>query len=155
MITNSDLANKFSDHLLADATLTAAWVADTGEEPTVIIGEDTRNMPGADDAPCIVIVPGTNRGGQESSEYVYSVSVDWLISDDSVTESGRSKKYNGLLKSDRLGEAIWTSLCGASSIIALTDRTFAVAALEQFPLFLGMMDITINVPQLIGAEITL
>ena len=155
MITISDLLNEFSDRLLADTELTAAFVTETGAQPTVIIGEDARNMPGPDDAPCIVVTPGTSRGGQESGEYVYSMSIDWLISDDSVTESGRSKKYGGPLKSDRLGEAIWKSLCAASANIALSDRTYAVATLEQFPLVIGMMDITINVPQLIGAEITL
>jgi len=155
VITISDLLNKFHDHLLADTVLTAAFVTETDAAPTVIIGEDARNMPGPDDAPCIVITPGMSRGGQETAEYVYSMSVDWLISDDSVTEGVRSKKYDGTLKSDRLGEAIWKSLCGASSNIALSDRTYAVAALEQFPLVIGMMDITINVPQLIGAELTL
>lgn len=155
MITISDLLNKFSDKLLADAVLTAAFVTETGAQPTVIIGEDARNMPGPEDAPCIVITPGMSRGGQESGEYVYSISVDWLISEESVTESGRSKKYDGPLTSDRLGEAIWQSLCAASANIALSDRTYAVAALEQFPLIIGMMDITINVPHLIGAEINL
>lgn len=155
MITISDLLTAFQDRLLADTVLTAAFVTETGTEPTVIIGEDARNMPGPDDAPCIAITPGMSRGGQESGEYVYSVSVDWLISDDSVTEGFRSKTYTGLLKSDRLGEEIWRSLCDVSPHIALSDRTFAVAALEQFPLVIGMMDITINVPQLIGAEISL
>lgn len=155
MITISDLLNAMSARLLADTTLTAAFVTETGSEPTVIVGEDTRNMPGPDDAPCIIITAGMSRGGQESSEYVFSVSVDWLISEESVTENDRSKVYDGPLKSDRLGEAIWSSLCGVSPNVALSDRTYGIATLEQYPLVIGMMDITINVPQLIGAEITL
>jgi len=155
VITLSDLLNKFHDHLLADDVLSAAFVTETDAEPTVIIGEDTRNRPGADDAPCIILVPGQSTGGQESSMYEFSISVDWLIADDSVTEDARSKKYDGPLKADRLGEAIWKSLGEASSQIALSNRVYAVAAVEQFPLIIGMMDITINVPHVIGAEITL
>jgi len=150
MIKISDILELFRDTLHDDATLNAWTTANLGADPTIYVGIDAQNPPGIDDTPFVTLTPEANQEGQEVNFFNYSVVVNWAINNGAKTESGRKVTYDGFLVIDDFGEQIWTSLTGASNSIALSERTFAVEAIEFWPLLVGQMSIRINVPQLIG-----
>ena len=141
--------------LAADAAL-LAWCATHYVPPKIQIGLDERNRPGPEDCPVIVIRPDSARLGQTQSEDSFTILIDWAVYDETISDAGPARVYTAVRRVDELGVLIWSSLVsGFSDRVALDRTEYALETVERFPLVLGGMDITINVPRVIGAEITL
>lgn len=150
------IVDKMSAVLAADTEL-AAWVDEKYDKPlTILVGLDERNRPGPDSCPLILIRPESQGLSQSASEQSHRVQVDWAVFDDAVTVAGTVTVYTGVRRVDEMGRLIWDALrSGISSHVAMDQAEYVLETVERFPLLLGGMDITINVPQVIGAEINL
>ncbi len=150
------IVDKMSAVLASDTDL-AAWVDEKYDKTlTILVGLDERNRPGPESCPLILIRPDGQGLGQSSGQIDHRVQIDWAVHDDAVTTTGGVTEYTGVRRVDEMGRLIWDALCsGISSHVAMDQAEYVLETVERFPLLLGGMDITINVPQLIGAEITL
>ena len=155
-ISLMDIVDKMTAVLAADAALTD-WADDKYDKAvTILIGLDERNRPGPEACPLILIRPDRQDTGQSVTEMKHRVQIDWAVHDDTVTTTGTVTEYTGVRRVDEMGRLIWAALCaGISSHVAMDQAEYVLETVERFPMLLGGMDITINVPQLIGAEITL
>lgn len=155
-ISLMDIVDKISATLAADAELTA-WADEKYEKAvTILVGLDERNKPGPASCPLILIRPDRQGLGQSVAGMDHRVQIDWAVHDDTVTTTGSVTEYTGVRRVDEMGRLIWDALRGGiSGHVAIDQAEYVLETVERFPLLLGGMDITINVPQLIGAEITL
>lgn len=155
-ISLMDIVDKISTVLAADAAL-IAWADDKYDKVlTILVGMDERNRPGPDACPLILIRPERQDLGQSIGESSHRIQIDWAVFDDTVTTSGTVTEYTGVRRVDEMGRLIWAALCeGISPQVAMDQAEYVLETVEKFPMLLGGMDITINVPQLIGAEINL
>lgn len=155
-ISLMDIVDKIVAVLAADAALTA-WADDKYDTTvTILIGLDERNRPGQELCPLILIRPDRQDLGQSVTEMQHRVQIDWAVHDDAVTTTGTVTEYTGVRRVDEMGRLIWDALCaGISSHVVMDASEYVLETVERFPLLLGGMDITINVPCVIGAEITL
>jgi hypothetical protein len=155
-ISLMDIVDKISTVLAADAALIAWADAKYDKALTILVGVDQRNRPGPESCPLILIRPERQDLSQSSSEQTHRVQVDWAVFDDTVTTTGTITEYTGVRRVDEMGRLIWAALqSGISAHVAMDQSEYVLETVEAFPLLLGGMDITINVPQLIGADITL
>lgn len=157
MITLTDIVQKMRNILTATDSEFHTWAMSIlGSHPAVFVGLDVRNPPGSADCPMIVIRPISMDGGQESSERSYQVAVDWGLVDESVSSTAGATEFPGLYTVDGFGLAIWSALTGSfSSSVALSRSDYSLDPVEFFPMLLGGMDITITLPTVMGAEISL
>lgn len=155
-ISLMDIVDKIVTVLAANAAL-IAWADDKyGKALTILVGMDERNRPGPESCPLILIRPERQDLSQSSSEQAHRVQVDWAVFDDTVATTGTVTEYTGVRRVDEMGRLIWAALqSGISTHVAMDQSEYVLETIEKFPLLLGGMDITINVPQLIGADITL
>lgn len=155
-ISLMDIVDKISTVLAADTALTA-WAGDKYDATvTILVGMDERNRPGPDLCPLILIRPDRQDLGQSVTQMQHRLQIDWAVHDDTVTTTGTVTEYTGVRRVDEMGRLIWDALCsGISGHVAMDQAEYVLETVERFPLLLGGMDITITVPQVIGAEITL
>ncbi|MDO9584745.1 MAG: hypothetical protein Q7J24_16820 [Desulfomicrobium sp.] len=155
-ISLMDIVDKISAVLAADAEL-AEWADENFDKTvTILVGLDERNRPGPASCPLILIRPDGQGLGQSSGQIEHRVQIDWAVHDATVTTAGGITEYTGVRRVDEMGRLIWSALCaGISGHVAMDQAEYVLETVERFPLLLGGMDITINVPQLIGAVITL
>jgi hypothetical protein len=155
-ISLMDVVDKISAVLAADAAL-AAWADDKYDTTVaILVGMDERNRPGPELCPLILIRPDRQDIGQSVTQMQHRVQIDWAVHDDTVTTAGTVTEYTGVRRVDEMGRLIWDALCsGISDHVAIDQSEYVLEIVENFPMLIGGMDITINVPQLIGAEITL
>ena len=155
-ISLMDIVDKIVTVLAADAALTAWADAKYDKTVTILVGMDERNRPGPDACPLILIRPERQDLSQSAAEQSHRVQVDWAVFDDTVTTTGTVTEYTGVRRVDEMGRLIWAALqSGISSHVIMDQSEYVLETIEKFPLLLGGMDITINVPQIIGADITL
>lgn len=155
-ISLMDIVDKISAVLAADAAL-IAWANEKYNKAlTVLVGMDERNRPGPDACPLILIRPERQDLGQSIGESSHRIQIDWAVFDETVTTTGTVTEYTGVRRVDEMGRLIWDALrSGISNHVAMDQSEYVLETVEKFPLLIGGMDIAINVPQLIGAEITL
>lgn len=155
-ISLMDVVDKVVTALSTNAAL-IAWADATYDKTiTILVGLDERNRPGPETCPLILVRPESQSLGQGAAEMQHRVQIDWAVYDDATTTSGTVTEYTGVRRIDEMGRLVWDALkAGVSDEVAMDRSEYVLETVERFPMLLGGMDITINVPQLIGAEITL
>lgn len=156
MIDVHDILTLFASKIAASTDIDT-WCASnfSGKDLTIFIGVDTREPPGKAHAPFVVLQPGPALEGDEVSTFQYQVTVDWCIVDEGVTITGTTRKISGLEKVDALGRMILAALRPASANVTLSSWNYTVEQVEFFPMIMAGLDLTLNVPHLIGGELSL
>ncbi len=163
MITLEQIITAMAAELLADTAL-AAWITATygTAHPTwtlhVQVGEDGANPPDAASGPVVVITPEF-RGctlGEDVATHAYRVNVDWLVEDCGIDISTTGLRvYEGTYHVDQLGQLIYAALLGISESVTLSQAEYGIDAALTWPLCVGGMTVTLDVPNIIGAEVAL
>lgn len=155
MINVNDILELFGTKIAA-STAIDTWCQTTfGKDLTVFIGVDTREPPGKAHAPFVVLQPGPAQEGDEVSTFSYQVTVDWCLVDEGATVTGNVHRIDGLEKIDVLGRMILEELRPASANVTLSAWNYTVEQVEFFPMIMAGLDLTLNVPHLIGGSISL
>lgn len=155
MINVNDILDLFSSKLAATAALDAWCQEKFGKDATIFVGVDLREPPGKAHAPFIVLQPGPAQEGDEVSTFSYQVTVDWCIVAETSTVTGNVRKVDGLALSDELGRIILEALRPASPNVTLSAWNYTIEQIEFFPMIMAGLDLTLNVPHLIGGSISL
>lgn len=155
MINTRDIMDLFATTLAGTAALDAWCQTNFTKDAAIFVGFDVREPPGKAHAPFIVIQPGAAMEGDEVGMYQYNISVDWGVVVETTTTTGQVKEVDGLAKVDEMGRIILDAIRSASSNVVLSSWTYTVEPVEFFPMILAGLDLTLNVPHLIGGQITL
>lgn len=154
-ISLMNIVDKMAEILAADTAL-QAWCATHYKAPIIQIGLDTREPPQAEDMPVILVRPTDQGLGPQNDDEPHTVQVDWGVHDDTVTVTGLVKEYVGVRRVDEMGRLIWAALdTGLPPVLSLTRTEYVLETVEKFPMCLGGMDITINVPAMLSGHLTL
>ncbi|MCE5306361.1 MAG: hypothetical protein LLG20_01845 [Acidobacteriales bacterium] len=158
MITLEQILDKMAEVLLANVAL-RTWIEENCQrELTIQIGEDGANPAGAEDCPIVILTPwprGTELG-EDISERQYRVEIDWLLHDDRIdTRTHNLKVYQGVYAADQLGQLVYAALLEFSNSVTISKADYGIDAVLTWPLIAGGMTVFVNVPNLIGAEVTL
>ena len=155
MINTWDILNLFATTLAGTPEVDAWCQTNFSKDATIYLGFDVREPPGEESAPFIVLHPGPAQEGDEERQFSYVVMVDWGIVAETTDNSGGVNSLTGLRLADEFGRIILNALRGANDNISLSSWTYSVEPVEFFPLILAGMVLTINIPHLIGGEISL
>lgn len=155
MIPVNEVVEHYVGALANDAALEAFCQATFGKSPKIFVGVDTRNPPGKADTPFIVFRPGPSAEGDEAGTFQYTFTVDWILVDEGSTTTGGVVVMDGIKKSDDFGQAILAALRGASANVVLSSWTYYIEPVEFWPMYAGNMEVTLNVPHLIGGAVSL
>lgn len=155
MINMRDILDRFATTLAATAALDTWCQTHFGKDATIFVGFDVRDPPGKTSAPFIILQPGAANEGDEMGMFTYMVTVDWCIVVDTSTTAGQVREIDGLKLADELGRIILEALRGASQNVVLSSWNYSIEPVEFFPMIMAGLDITLNVPHLIGGRVEL
>lgn len=143
---------------IADDSAIRTWCRTYyGRDVFVQKGIDGSNPPGQDSFPLVVLGPGSEPSemGEESAVWSASVAIDWALFDETECQDEGTKEYSGLRRSDELGQLIRTVVKAAASSVSMSRCQYALDPISMHPVYGGTMAVTIEYPNLIGAEMTL
>jgi hypothetical protein len=155
MINVNDILELFATKLAASTALDAWCQTNFGKDLTIFLGVDVREPPGKAFAPFVVLQPGPAQEGDEVSMFSYQVTVDWCIVQEETTVTGNVRRIKGLELCDDMGRLILDELRPASVNVTLSTWNYTVEQVEFFPMIMAGLDLTLNVPHLIGGSISL
>lgn len=125
-----------------------------GRMPTIQVGLDQRNPPEPEECPLILVRPATQRTGDE--DIGNALQIDWAVYDERVQITGLVKEYVGVRRVDEMGRLILAALeAGLPAVLSMATTEYVLETVERFPLLLGNMDITINVPAMLSGQLEL
>lgn len=155
MINTWDILELFAAKLAASTDLAEWCNTNLGKEPTIFLGIDLRDPPGRDSAPFIVLQPAPAQEGDEVSTFRYLVTVDWCLVEEGSTTTGNVRAMDGPKLAEAMGRLILDELRVASANVTLSSWTYTLEQVEFFPMIMAGLDLTLNVPHLIGGSISL
>lgn len=155
MINMRDILDRFATTLAGTAELDGWCQTHFGTDATIFVGFDVRDPPGKANVPFIILQPGAANEGDEMGQFTYIVTVDWCITSETSTTTGQVREMDGLKLIDELGRIIVEALRGASQNVVLSSWNYTIEPVEFFPMIMAGLDITLNVPHLIGGRVEL
>lgn len=145
LITISDVLTAAKTALRADTDI-AAWVTSNyATTLKIYVGEDATNPPGENDAPFVVLTPGTvpYEMGTASMTREPVIEVDFGVLDRGITkaDSDFTVTHDGLLKADALGNLIRVCLQTALGEEYFRSCNYLLDAALRWPLIEGGMTV--------------
>lgn len=157
MISIMDLTDAYRAALVASPVIRAWCRLHYGRHLSVQVGMDGSNPPGQEDFPLAVLSPGSDPSeqGEESAVQSVSLDIDWAVLEERETVTETTREYNGVRRSDELGQLIREVLKSATTQVSLSRCQYALDPVSMHPVYGGSMAVTVEYPNLIGAEIVL
>lgn len=151
----TDIVGKWVTLLGASAELAAFCQTNFAKEASIFVNLNEKNKPKVDVAPMIALYPGSKTEGLDSSQYSYTIGLSWVIKDaHGLVKTGNAYEMPDVGVLDDMGQLIYTILATASDNYPVSDLQYAIEPTEFYPLLVGHMEITINVPRILGAGMT-
>lgn len=132
-------------------------IATFGKLAKIYVGIDESNPPGQENCPFVAISCPQRTAGVEAAESTYQLIITFGLTCESITtDSTGDQTIDGLTLMSEMWEKIWLSLvAGFSDNVHLSEEDTTLEGVITFPLFVGASQVNINIPTIIGAEITL
>lgn len=155
----SDILRKFKSVIKDDLMLTAFTQEKYGKAPFLFVGGDLAAPPNESTMPHIVILPGEDPSKEEGAERGnnhYFIGVAWAVHDEQIDDSEENScEFVGLYNCDRMGQLIWESLREFSANCPASMAEYTVYGAGISGVYAGTMLIQIDVPTVMGAEISI
>jgi hypothetical protein len=135
-----------------------AWcIENFGKQAKIFIGIDEGNPPRQEDCPFVAISCPQRMAGVEADTIVYQMIVTFGVTSEDVSiDTNGDQTLIGLTLMSQMWEKLWLALvAGFSDNVFLSEEDTTLEGVITFPMFIGASQININIPNLIGAEITL
>jgi hypothetical protein len=157
MLQFRDITAAAKSAIRADATLEAWSQLKFGKSVKIYVGLDAANPPKESDCPFVALVAPGRKAGVEANDSTYELVVTFgLVCPDITSDVTGDETMEGCGLIGDLWELIWTALVtGFSQNVFLSVEDTTIDGVVTFPLFIGASSININVPAIIGAEISL
>ena len=149
-----EILQKWCDVLSTDQDIIDYCMAKYGKAPTVFVGLDVRDSPGEEDCPLIVVFPGDKNEGLKQANYQYNLSIGFVILQENFTTTGNVREYHGIYEVDDIAQLSLKAVVVASEDYPVSQATIRIDLTEHQPQYAGHMDLTIDIPVTMGAELS-
>jgi len=116
-------------------------------------GYDEKNPPVAADCPYVVLLPGAKLEGAGRTENAYMATIAWCIYNKTPITRGNDIDFPGLIETDYLGQLIIEAIAELNPSCPINDIDYDIDPSSNFPQYPGRMNLTLNIPVLMGTKI--
>lgn len=145
---------KWRDAIANSAAISAFCMEKYHKPLSLYVGIDGKKPPTDKSCPLVIVFPGGKVEGSGEEEYRYTGSIGWSIIQPQVTQQDGITENTGLYEADELGQLILATIAEINPSYPVTRVEYAFESNDFFPQFPGRMDITIQVPVRMGAQIS-
>lgn len=127
-------------------------------EIAIFDSPDDQTLPSEEDCPFVTIYRNEMMLGEAVNSWGYSYEIVVAVSDETVDESlidDLIVKQNGVRRVEELSFLIYDAITKNMPCNGNIDEAKLDIDESQHPLYIGFLDLTINVPQVIGAQVLL
>ena len=114
---------------------------------------DEKNPPIAADCPYVVLLPGAKLEGAGKPENTYMATIAWCVLNKTPIIVGNDILYPGLVETDTLGQLILETVAELNPSCPVNDIDYDIDPSSNFPQYPGRMNLTINIPVVMGVKI--
>lgn len=150
----TDFTQKWRDAIKNSTAISAFCMAHYEKALSLYVGINGKKPPDDGNCPLIIVFPGEKVEGIGESEYHYTGSIGWSIIQPKVTVTNGVSENNGIYEADELGQLILTAIAEINPSYPVSRVDYSFESNVFFPQFPGRMDITIEIPVVMGAQIT-
>lgn len=158
-VTFKNITDQAKAVVKADTALATWCDSKFGRAPKVYIGMDAANPPQESDCPFIAFVVASRKGGMEAGETIFELIVTFgLVCSTMTKDTGEAgdETLEGVNLIGEFWELIWAALAADfSPNVFLSEEDTDIDGVVTFPLFLGASQITIRIPTILGADLSL
>jgi hypothetical protein len=152
VITPKAILEAARDAVKDNAALLAWCASEYESDLTVFVGLDEGNPPGESDCPFVAFFPDRFGIGQERAEHEHGFGMLFGILNETKSETENVVEYRGVYDLSDFWELLWNALVAEfSEEVALSAADAELEPIDLFPLFLGAVDVTLEVTQTLGA----
>ena len=145
---------KWRDAIANSAAISAFCIEKYNKPLSLYVGIDGKKPPTDKNCPLVIVFPGGKVEGGGEAECRYTGSIGWSIIQPGVANQDGITENIGLYEADELGQLILTAIAEINPSYPVTRVEYSFESNEFFPQFPGRMDITIQVPVVMGMQIT-
>ena len=150
----TDFTQKWRDAIKNNAAISDFCMTNYGKSLTLYVGINGKKPPDDENCPLIIVFPGGKTEGISESEYHYTGSIGWSIIQSNVTKTENTTENDGIYEADALGQLILLTIAELNPSHPINRVDYSFESNDFFPQFPGRMDITIEIPLTMGAQIT-
>ena len=150
----TDFTRKWRDAIANSAAISAFCSQKYGKPLSLYVGIDGKKSPTDKNCPLVVIFPGGKTEGIGEGEYSYTGSIGWSIVQPNVTVTDGLAENTGVYEADELGQLILTTIAEINPSYPVTRVDYSFESNDFFPQYPGRMDITIQIPVVMGTQIS-
>jgi len=155
MLTNRAIARKIFETLRDSAAIRAKAEELYGKPHSVYLGFSGSKAPAPENYPAFEIVSWNKERGQNRDSYSFTFSLllsleDALLEDGITTAGIYTEVHQGPEAAEELLDMALTAIRGMGADLDFDDLSFDYDPIEYFPLFVGVLTLTITFPALIG-----
>jgi hypothetical protein len=156
-MTTSDIARKIFKQIRDNADVLALCREKFNANHRVALGMNGRNAPRKNETPAFTVVAAGKSRGEESPDRTFDIKVICLISlEDTAKERTVNgvitKEYEGSEIMEQLLDLVMADLREVSTAVTFAEKKQEYEAVENTPLFLGILDLGVTIPVLIGGH---
>ena len=150
----NDLITTFSAAIMADDTLTA-WAA-VEYDKTVMVFEnyDSRNEPGENDCPLVILYPSMKSGGIAQGDKYHVIGITCVVYDSAMPETVDDVlRFTGGYNVDEMRSMVLDVIkANIPANMHLDSVLSEYNTIEQFPYVSVNMELTFSEPKTIGSD---
>lgn len=148
-----NVARKQAKALRDSESINSYCLEKYGRRPQIRLGYNAKKSPGREDCPVILIPRMSKAEGENESAFRYVTLLGWMICNEQEEDVDGINELIGLEECDKLGQLIYETLVHLNPSYPVTESVYELEAVEFFPQILGEMQITIDIPRIIGAKL--
>lgn len=149
----TDFTRKWRDAIANSAAISAFCTRNYGKPLSLYVGIDGKKPPTDKNCPLVIVFPGGKVEGGGEEEYRYTGSIGWSIVQPKVTVTDGVTENTGIYEADELGQLLLAAIAEINPSYPVTRVDYSFESNDFFPQYPGRMDITIQIPVVVGAQI--
>ena len=145
---------KWRDAIANSAAISAFCIEKYNKPLSLYVGIDGKKPPTDKNCPLVIVFPGGKVEGSGEEECCYTGSIGWSIVQPKVTVTDGLAENTGIYEADELGQLILATVAEINPSYPVTRADYSFESNDFFPQYPGRMDITIQIPVVMGAQIS-
>jgi len=149
----TDISEKWRSAIRANQAIADFCLLKYNKPLKIYNGYDEKTPPVATDCPYVVLLPGSKLEGAGKPENTYMATIAWCIYNKTPVTIGDDISFPGLVETDTLGQLIIEAVAELNPSYPVNDIDYDIDPSSNFPQYPGRMNLTLNIPVLMGTKI--
>lgn len=149
----SVIANRWVAAIKDNEPINDFCQAKYGKDLTIYVGYDDAGAPLEEDCPCVIVLMDSKSEGLANS-YSYTLQIVWGISRMHSVREGRVVNYTGAFESDELGQLLIECIMAVNPNYPVISIDYETDNVSWRPVYPGKATLTIEIPHVIGGQVT-